>query len=137
MKATDVLDRLTELGVMAYATGEKLLLEPGSKVPPDLLVEVRQNKAEIVARLRRRIELIDLPFPIGYEGLPLAQVEMAEAVMDKWGVTDPILRKFNVLSWVRGYYQDVRENHGEHYEVLKGEQVRLGDILDSQSEKYS
>ena len=137
MKATDVLDRLTELGVMAYATEEKLLLEPGSKVPPDLLVEVRQNKAEIVARLRRRTELMDLPFPIGYGGLPLAQVEMAEAVMDKWGVTDPILRKYNVLSWVRGYYQDVRENHGEHYEVLKGEQVRLGDILDSQSKKYS
>ena len=137
MKATDVLDRLTELGVTAYATGEKLLLEPGSKVPPHLLVEVRQNKAEIVARLRRRTELIDLPFPIGYGGLALAQVEMAEAVMDKWGVTDPILRKYNVLSWVRGYYQDVGENHGEHYEVLKGEQVRLGDILDSQSKKYS
>jgi hypothetical protein len=107
VKATDVLDRLTELGVMAYATEEKLLLEPGSKVPPDLLVEVRQNKAEIVARLRRRTELMDLPFPIGYGGLPLAQVEMAEAVMDKWGVIDPMLRKYNVLSWVRGYYQDV------------------------------
>ena len=137
MKATDVLDRLTELGVMAYATGEKLLLEPGSKVPPDLLVEVRQNKAEIVARLRRRTEVIDLPFPIGYGGLPLAQVEMVEAVMDKWGVTDPILRKYNVLSWVRGYYQVVRENPGVHSEVLKGEQVRLGGILDSQSQKYS
>ena len=137
MKATDVLDRLTRLGVTAWATGEKVLLEPGSKVPPDLLVEVRQNKAEIVARLRRRTELMDLPFPIGYGGLALAQVEMAEAVMDKWGVTDPILRKYNVLSWVRGYYQDVGENHGEHYEVLKGEQVRLGGILDSQSQKYS
>ena len=107
MKATDVLDRLTRLGVTAWATGEKVLLEPGSKVPPDLLVEVRQNKAEIVARLRRRTKLIDLPFPIGYGGLPLAQVEMAEAVMDKWGVIDPMLRKYNVLSWVRGYYQDV------------------------------
>jgi hypothetical protein len=50
--------------------------------------------------------------------------------MDKRGVTDPILRKYNVLSWVRGYYQDVGENHGEHYEVLKGEQARLGDMLD-------
>ena len=34
---------------------------------------------------------------------------------------------------VRGYYHDV----GEHYEVLKGEQVRLGEILDSQSEENS
>ena len=137
MKPTDVLDRLTGLGVTAWATGQKVLLEPGSKVPPELLVEVRQNKAEIVVRLRRRTKLIDLPFPIGYGGLPLTQVEMAEAVMDKWGVTDLILRKYNVLSWVRSYYQDVGENHGGHYEVLKGEQVRLGDILDSQSQKYS
>ena len=125
MKATDVLDRLTELGVMAYATGEKRLLEPGSKVPSDLLVEVRQNKAEIVARLRRRIELIDLPFPIGYGGLPLAQVEMAEAVMDKWGVTDPILRKYNVLSWVRGYYQDVG---GGPRGVLRGPERGAGSL---------
>jgi hypothetical protein len=137
VKATDVLDRLTELGVTAWATGEKILLEPGSKVPPALLVEVRQNKAEIVIRLQRHTELIDLPVPIGYGGLPLAQVEMAEAMMDNWGVHDPILRKYNVLSWVRGYYQDVGKNHGEHYEVLKGEQVRLEDILDSQSKKYS
>ena len=129
MKATDVLDRLTELGVMAYATGEKLLLEPGSKVPPDLLVELRQNKAEIVARLRRRTELIDLPVPIGYGGLPLAQVEMVEAVMDKWGVTDPILRKYNVLAWVRGYFQDREENHGPFYSAICAEQNRLGGIL--------
>ena len=129
MKATDVLDRLTELGVMAYATGEKLLLEPSSKVPPDLLVEVRQNKAEIVARLRRRTELMDLPFPIGYGGLPLAQVEMVEAVMDKWGVTDPILRKYNVLAWVRGYFQDREENHGPFYSAICAEQNRLGGIL--------
>ena len=129
MKPTDVLDRLTGLGVTAWATGEKVLLEPGSKVPPELLVEVRQNKAEIIASLQRRTELMDLPFPIGYGGLPFAQVEVAEMLMDKWGVTDPILRKYNVLSWVRGYYQDVGENHGEHYEALRREQSRLGSIL--------
>ena len=129
MKATDVLGRLTELGVTAYATGEKLLLEPGSKVPSGLLVEVRQNKAEIIARLRRRTKLTDPPFPIGYGGLPLAQVEMVEAVMDKWGVTDPILRKYNVLAWVRGYFQDREENHGPFYSAICAEQNRLGGIL--------
>ena len=50
--------------------------------------------------------------------------------MDKWDITDPILRKYNVLSWVRGYYQDRGENHGEHYAALKLEQLRLGRILD-------
>ena len=131
MKATDVLDRLTELGVMAYATGEKLLLKPGSKVPSGLLVEVRQNKAEIIARLRRRTELTDLPFPIGYGGLPFAQVEAAEAVMDGLKITDLVLQKHNVLVWVLGYYQDRGENHGERYEALTQEQQRLSRILES------
>ena len=128
MTATDVLDELTSLGVTATANGQKLLLEPGSKVPQDLLTEVKGHKTEL-------LELVsapktELPFPIGYGALPSAQVEAAEAVMDQWGVTDPVLRKYNVLSWVRGFYQDRRENHGEHYEAIKAEQLRLGRILD-------
>ena len=50
-----MLDRLAELGITARTSGEKLLLEPGSKVPPDLLVEVRAYKAAILAYLRRRV----------------------------------------------------------------------------------
>jgi len=130
MDATEVLNRLTELGITARTSGEKLLLEPGSKVPADLMAEVREHKADIVSHLRRQTELIDLPFPIGYGGLPSAQVEAAEAVMDKFGVTDPVLRSFNILSWVQGYYQDRGENHGEHYEALKREQSRQSRILD-------
>ena len=51
MDATEVLNRLTELGITARTAGEKLLLEPGSKVPPELLSEVRQNKSDLVALL--------------------------------------------------------------------------------------
>ena len=76
----------------------------------------------------------ELPFPIGYGGLPSAQVEAAETVMDKRGVTDPVLRKYNILTWVRGYYQDRGENHGEHYEAVKAEQLRLGRILDPEGD---
>ena len=137
MDAAQVIEALVSLQISVRAKGDKLLLVPGSKVPQELVQEVRKHKGEIIAVLNRSTELADLPFPIGYGGLPLAQVELAQGLMDKWGVTDPILRKYNVLSWVRGYYQDVGENHGEHYEVLKGEQARLGDILDSQSKKYS
>jgi hypothetical protein len=137
MDAAQVVEALVSLQISVRAEGDKLLLIPGSKVPQELVQEVRKHKGEIIGVLNRGTELTDLPFPIGYGGLPRAQVEMAEAVMDDWGVTDPILRKYNVLSWVRGYYQDVGENHGEHYEILKGEQARLGDILDSQSKKYS
>ena len=130
MNTTEVLDKLSALGITARAAGEKLLLEPGSKVPADLMAEVRERKVDIINYLRRQTELIDLPFPIGYGGLPSAQVEAAEAVMDKFGVTDPILRSFNILSWVQGYYQDRGENHGDYYEALKREQSRLSRILD-------
>ena len=130
MDANAILDRLSELGITVRADGGMVLIQPASKVPAELKDAVRENKPEILTALRRQTELIDLPFPIGYGGLPTAQVEAAEAVMDRFGVTDPILRKFNILSWVRGYYQDRGENHGEHYEALKREQSRLSRILD-------
>jgi hypothetical protein len=73
--------------------------------------------------------LFALPFPMGYGGLPQAQVEAAEIVNDKFGIKDPVHRKYNVLSWVRGYYQDRGENCGEHYQAIKAEQLRLSEIL--------
>ena len=137
MTATDVLDELTSLGVTATANGQKLLLEPGSKVPQELLVEVKENKNELLVLVSTSdtsstllTEPTEPPFPIGYGGLPRAQVEAAEAVMNRFGVTDPVLRKYNVLSWIRGHYQDRGENHGKFYETIKQEQTRLGRILD-------
>lgn len=52
MDVTEVLHRLSALGITARASGEKLLLEPGSKVPPALLREVRAHKDEILSHLR-------------------------------------------------------------------------------------
>ena len=52
MDATDVLNELTDLGITARASGEKLLLEPGSKVPPSLLVKIKEHKTEL-------LELVD------------------------------------------------------------------------------
>ena len=52
MGVTDVLDRLSALGITARASGEKLLLQPGSKVPPDLLAEVKAHKAEALTLLK-------------------------------------------------------------------------------------
>ena len=54
MTATDVLDELASLGVTATAAGQKLLLTPGSKVPQDLLVEVKEHKNEL-------LELVNQP----------------------------------------------------------------------------
>ena len=74
----------------------------------------------------------DLPFPIGCGGLPKAQVEAAEAINGRLGISHPVHRKYNVLTWVRGYYQDRGENQGPHYEAIKREQQRLGRILNQE-----
>ena len=99
-------------------------------MPPDLLAQVKEHKAGILYRLQRRTELVDLPWPVGYGGLPRAKVEMAETVMNKFGVTDPVKRRYNILASVIVYYQVSGENHGTHYKTIKAERLRLGRILD-------
>ena len=59
MDANAILDRLSELGVSVRADGDKVLLQPGSKVPPDLKDAVWENKPEILAQLRRAIQPVD------------------------------------------------------------------------------
>ena len=71
----------------------------------------------------------DITFPMGYQDLPRTEVEAAIRYLDKHGYKDPVLRKYNVLCWVRGYYQENGKNHGSHYADLVAEQYRLGDIL--------
>ena len=66
---------------------------------------------------------------VGNRILDDAQVEVAEAINEKFGITDPVHRRYNVLAWVRGYYQDRGENHGHRYEALKKAQQRLSGIL--------
>ena len=63
--------------------------------------------------------------------LGITQVEVAEAINEKFGITDPVHRRYNVLAWVRGYFQDRGENHGHRYEALKQAQIRLSEILES------
>ena len=143
MIAVEILDELRQRGVILEPNGDTLRYRAPKGV---LTVELREalaaNKKELLAILCfpetsenvLPTDLIELPFPIGYSGLPSAQVEIAEAVMDKWDIADPVLRKYNILCWVRGHYQDLGENHGEQYEALKQEQIRLGRILDSQGD---
>jgi len=49
MEATEILSTLKNLGVSARAEGHKLIVEPGSKVPQELIPEIRQRKAEILS----------------------------------------------------------------------------------------
>jgi hypothetical protein len=124
-----VLNKLQELGVTVRTEGAKLVFTPGSKVPPEMVAEIKAHKPEIMARLRSHASLHDIPFPMGYSGLPRAQVQMAEAIQDKLNIKDPVLRKYNILVWVRGYLQYISQNDGPLYEAILSEMMRLGEIL--------
>ena len=125
MGVVEVLDQLAELGITPKASGNKLLLTPGSKVPIDLFAQVKKYKTEIIEHLGP-----DTVLPTVNMGLPKAQVEAAETINEKFGITDPVHRRYNVLAWVRGYFQDRGENHGYRYEALKKAQQRLSGILE-------
>ncbi len=51
MTAAAVLARLHDLGVTAEARGDRLALRPASAVPSDLLADLRQHKADLLALL--------------------------------------------------------------------------------------
>lgn len=50
------------------------------------------------------------------------------------GSISEVLAKYNVLSWIRGFYQDRGENRGALYEAIKAEQLRLWRILHPQGD---
>jgi hypothetical protein len=140
MNVAAVLDRLESQGVTITVTGDQVKLEPGSRVPSHLVEQLKHHKKEVVAFLRGRHTQSANP-PVGddsrglpahiCDGFPKAQVEMATAINDKFGITDRDHRRYNVLVWVLGFYQDRGENHGEWYEALEQEQQRLRGILES------
>ena len=132
MTATETLAELHQRGVMLEPNGDRLRYSgPKGALTSELREAIAENRSEIIAVLNQATGIMALFFPVGYGGLPLAQVQAAEAVMDGLKITDPVLRKHNVLVWVRGYYQDRGENHGEWYEALTQEQQRLSRILES------
>jgi hypothetical protein len=96
------------------------------------MAQLRLHKAELRTYLETSVD--DLPFPMGYGGLPKTQVELAEAITDRFGITDPVHRKYNVLAWVLGYYQERGEVGSQWYEAVRKEQQRLGEILDKGNE---
>ena len=48
MLATEILTALQEAGATTRVNGEKLVVEPGNKVPPELVPEIRRNKSKIM-----------------------------------------------------------------------------------------
>ena len=50
--------------------------------------------------IRAYTQMREMPFPMGYKGLPIETVVAAEAYSDLIGIRDPIKRKIRVLSWM-------------------------------------
>lgn len=75
--AVELLEKVKALDVTLTRSGDKLLLEPGSKVPPDLVSQIREHKTEILAHLRR---------PKLVEGPPQWHAETIAAAVRKEGV---------------------------------------------------
>lgn len=129
----NLLRQAHDLGARFKVVSGRIQVEGPSPLPEDLMAELRQHKSEVQSYLTERGPNdcdLDLPFPIGYTGLPMAQVEAAEAVNGRLGITDPVLRKYNVLTWVQGYYQDRGENRGAHHQAIEQEKQRIGKILE-------
>lgn len=144
MRAVELLDRLSSLGVTVEVTGDKLRLAPGGATPPELLETVRQYKPQIIALLQQHDGPIptmsSLAFPQGYRGLPQDPVALGEKVMDALAdeypvLRNPALRRYNVLgfvlSWLLDHYQNVRTGAfddpaiAQLYESVKAERARL------------
>ena len=108
----------------------KFKLRKVSEPTQDQTVSVQEAGDQVRVGQGSQARSAELQFPLGYEGLPMAQVEAAEAINSELGITDPVHRKYNVLTWVQGYYQDRGENHGEHYQAIEQEKQRIGKILE-------
>jgi hypothetical protein len=55
MVATDILDTFKRLGITAYVNGDKLIVEPGSKVPPELALRFESTRRRSWHYCRRRV----------------------------------------------------------------------------------
>lgn len=52
MSAIELLEKLDALGISCTPDGERLLVRPASKLPPNLAEEIKVHKAELLAICR-------------------------------------------------------------------------------------
>ena len=107
MKVVELLDRAEELGAtFTLPEPGRLYVSASEALPDDLVQELTENKPVLIEYIRHRAEFIDLPWPLGYGGLPQEEVAKAERDNDRIGMTDKVDRRLNVLSWMRCYFRD-------------------------------
>ena len=108
MLAAEILDTFKKLGITARVSGDKLIVEPGSKLLPDLKPEIRQRKAEIMAllfqpnaesdkllsRLRAGTEWLTAQHKSWLDGNPYAESdERFSAAVEGWDLLERKLRQ--------------------------------------------
>ena len=54
MTSTEILEQLHDLGITVRLSGPNVRMEPGNRVPPVLIDEVRQHKSEIIFAISHR-----------------------------------------------------------------------------------
>jgi len=129
--AAAILEKLSLLGIATTPSGEKLLLEPGSKVPADLVSQIREHKTEILAHLGKP-KLVD--------GTPQWHAETIARAVEREGVCVFWSELFGeMIAFVRDdtfkshvpcgivYYTDeeLRELFGEGKPGLSAKDLRL------------
>lgn len=107
MTPTELLEKARNLGAKLTIPGTgRLHVEAPEPLPDDFMTALKEQKTAIIEHIQHRIELVDLPWSIGYGGLPTDQVARAEASNDRLRVTDPVNRRLNVLMWMWSHYRD-------------------------------
>lgn len=107
MSVAELLDRAKELGATFTLPGPgRLHVAASDPLPTNLVQELTENKPEIIEYISEHTSPMDLPWPIGYGGLPIHEVAKAVNYNDRQGFTDPVDRKLNVLSWMWCYFRD-------------------------------
>ena len=132
MDIAELLRDLNDLGISVTVNSGHIKLVPGSLVPSEVAQTLREHKSDILAYLttgNKSQPRTKTPDNKSNFGFPKAQVEVAETINDGYGLIDSDHRRYNVLAWVRGYYQDRNEVHSDRYEELVREQLKLGRIL--------
>jgi hypothetical protein len=116
MQATEILNTFKKLGVNAYVNGDKLVCEPGSKLPRDLLPEIREHKAEIMALLSQAPSKKPTPEEETLLKYLLNGQRWLTAELEKWSTDKPDAASDNDFQkaldgWVAIEAQ-LREQHG-------------------------
>ena len=75
MNAQTIIDHAHELGIALRVEGDHIYYAPKSAAPPEFVEELRQHKAELLERLRRRGYTLNYPNDTEAGDAEIAEVE--------------------------------------------------------------